>query len=242
MGGRDSGGSAVSTLARVAGAAAAVGVVGAAAAYAYNAVSSRRTKREVPRSFDFDDGSCTEAFKQLTELFEKRIAYIDGAIGTSIEKCKLEEEDFRGERYKEHGRELKGNNDLLAITRPDVIEGIHTEFLNAGADIISTNTLNATTISMAEYELGTSEEVKFINTEAAKLAKRCTQRYMDAHPGETKFVAGAIGPTSETLSISPSEENPSMRGMAYDQVKQVRSFCFLCGLAHHCTAFPQSAC
>ena len=223
MGNREGAGSAVSSLVRVAGAAAAVGVVGAAAAYAYNAITTRKEKRAKENVPEFDDPSCTDAFKQLVQLFESRIAYIDGAMGTSIQEYKLEEEDFRGERYKNHEHELKGNNDLLVITRPDVIEEIHTNFLNAGADIIETNTFNGTTISMADYALEAVDEVQFINREAAKLAKQCTQRYMDAHPGERKFVAGAIGPTNKTLSVSPSVENPAMRGITYDEVKLLRT-------------------
>lgn len=222
MSNREGAGSAVSSLVRVAGAAAAVGVVGAAAAYAYNAISNRKNKRSDARSLEFDDATCTEAFKQLVELFESRIAYIDGAMGTSIQKYELEEADFRGERYKDHGHELKGNNDVLVLTRPDVVEEIHNEFLNAGADIIETNTFNSTTISMADYNLEAVDEVQLINTEAAKLAKKCTERYMKQHPGERKFVAGAIGPTNKTLSVSPSEDNPAERGITYDEVKLVR--------------------
>lgn len=222
MSNRSGSSSAVSSLVKVAGAAAAVGVVGAAAAFAYNAIAARK-KRSDDKSLEFDDPNCTEVFKQLVELFESRIAYIDGAMGTSIQEYKLQEEDYRGERYKDHSAELKGNNDLLAITRPDIIEEIHTNFLNAGADIIETNTFNATTISMADYELEAVDEVRCINQEAAKLAKKCTQRYMDEHPGERKYVAGAIGPTNKALSVSPSEDNPAMRGITYDEVKLVRS-------------------
>jgi 5-methyltetrahydrofolate--homocysteine methyltransferase len=161
----------------------------------------------------------TAAFEQLEDLFQRRIAFIDGAMGTSIQAYKLEEEDFRGERYKDHGHELKGNNDILVITRPDVIEQIHMDYLNAGADIIETNTFNGTTISQADYELQASEEVALINREAAKLAKKCTARYMEMHPGEVKFVAGAIGPTNKTLSVSPSVERPEFRGITYDEVR-----------------------
>lgn len=226
MGGRDSASGVLGVAARAAGAVAAVGAVGAAAAYAYGAVKKSSAKRRDNRNLagGAEDGTRTEAFGQLEELFQKRIAFIDGAMGTSIQKYKLDEEDFRGERYKDHTDELKGNNDLLVITRPDIIDKIHTEFLEAGADIIETNTFNGTTISMADYSLQAVEEVQFINREAAKLAKASVQRYMEAHPGERKFVAGAIGPTNKTLSVSPSVENPASRGITYDEVKLVRFF------------------
>ena len=113
-----------------------------------------------PQRTAADDPTATAAFAQLDALFRERIAFIDGAMGTSIQAFKLEEEDFRGERYKDHGHELKGNNDLLVITRPDVIEQIHTDYLTAGADIIETNTFNGTTISQADYELQALEEVR----------------------------------------------------------------------------------
>lgn len=222
MSNRSGAGSAVSSLVKIAGAAAAVGVVGAAAAFAYNAVSARK-KRSDEKSVEFDDPNCTDVFKQLVQLFESRIAYIDGAMGTSIQEYDLQEEDFRGERYKDHSHELKGNDDVLVITRPDTIEEIHTSFLNAGADIIATNTLNATTISMSDFGLETVDEVRLINHEAAKLAKKCTQRYMDEHPGQRKYVAGAIGPMNKMLSVSSAADNPAMRDVTYDEVKLVRS-------------------
>ena len=117
-----------------------------------------------------------------------------------------------------HSDELKGNNDLLVITRPDVIESIHNAFLEAGADIIETNTFNGTTISQADYALDRKDEVDLINTTAARLAKKCTSAYMAANPGSVKFVAGAIGPTNKTLSVSPSVENPALRGITFDEV------------------------
>ncbi|GAX83119.1 hypothetical protein CEUSTIGMA_g10545.t1 [Chlamydomonas eustigma] len=159
-----------------------------------------------------------EVLPLLEELFQERIAFIDGAMGTMIQRYKLNEEDFRGERYKNHGHELKGNNDLLVLTRPDVIEEIHLAYLEGGADIIEANTFNGTWISQADYELQADEEVADINTAAAKLAKKCTMKYMAANPGSMKFVAGAVGPTNKTLSVSPSVENPAFRGITYDEV------------------------
>ena len=162
----------------------------------------------------------TEAFEQLDSLMRERIIFIDGAMGTQIQKYKLQEEDFRGERYAQHASELKGNNDILVITRPDVIEAIHMAYLEGGADIIETNTFNGTTISQGDYDLDSLVEVDLINTTAAQLAKRCTAAYMAAHPGSRKFVAGAIGPTNKTLSVSPSVENPALRNITFDEVEQ----------------------
>ena len=159
------------------------------------------------------------AFAPLEALMQERIIYIDGAMGTMIQRYKLEEEDFRGERFANHSHELKGNNDLLVLTRPDVIDAIHTAYLEAGADIIETNTFNGTSISQADYELQDRAVVYAINQEAAALAKRSAARYMAAHPeAGPKFVAGAVGPTNKTLSVSPSVENPAFRGITYDEV------------------------
>ncbi|EFJ51715.1 vitamin B12 dependent methionine synthase [Volvox carteri f. nagariensis] len=158
-------------------------------------------------------------FGQLDKLLRERIIFIDGAMGTQVQKYKLEEEDFRGERYANHSHELKGNNDVLVITRPDVIGQIHTAYLEAGADIIETNTFNGTCISQADYELQADEEVALINRTAAQLAKKCVKDFLAAHPESgPRFVAGAIGPTNKTLSVSPSVENPAFRGITYDEV------------------------
>jgi 5-methyltetrahydrofolate--homocysteine methyltransferase len=159
------------------------------------------------------------AFEPLEKLLRERIAYIDGAMGTMIQRYKLGEDDFRGDRYKSHGHELKGNNDVLVLTRPDVIAEIHTQYLESGADIIETNTFNGTSISQADYELQAKEEVYAINRTAAELAKKATAEFMAAHPEQgPKFVAGAVGPTNKTLSVSPSVENPAFRGITYDEV------------------------
>jgi len=160
------------------------------------------------------------AFEQLDKLISTRIFYIDGAMGTSIQKYKLEEQDFVGDRYKGHSKDLKGNNDILVLTRPDVIGEIHTAYLEGGADIIETNTFSGTTIAQADYALDTVEEVYAINKTAAELAKKCTTEYMAKHPGEVKFVAGAMGPTNKTLSVSPSVENPALRGATFDEIEQ----------------------
>eukprot|EP00798_Chlamydomonas_sp_ICE-L_P018254 gene18254-24709_t len=158
-------------------------------------------------------------FEPLDKLFKERIAFIDGAMGTYIQKYRLEEEDFQGDRYTNHTHELKGNNDLLVVTKPDLIEEIHIAFLDGGADIIETNTFNGTCISQADYALESKEEVYRINFEAAKLAKRAVAKFMANNPtSNQRFVAGAIGPTNKTLSVSPSVENPAFRGCTYDEV------------------------
>ena len=159
-----------------------------------------------------------EVLPLLDKLFKERIAFIDGAMGTQIQKYKLTEEDFRGTLFTNHSHELKGNNDLLVLTRPDVIAAIHTAYLEGGADIIETNTFNGTWISQSDYQLQADEEVERINKAAAQLAKSCTLKFMAEHPGSLRFVAGAVGPTNKTLSVSPSVENPAFRGITYDEV------------------------
>lgn len=159
-----------------------------------------------------------DAFKMLDLIMKQRIMVIDGAMGTMIQRYKLEEEDFRGERYKDHTHDLKGDNDVLVITRPDVIETIHREYLEAGADIIETNTFNATCISQADYELQAPEEVILINVEAGKVAARAVDTVLAQDPTKPRFVAGAVGPTNRTLSVSPSVENPAYRATTFDEV------------------------
>lgn len=156
----------------------------------------------------------------LRDLFARRIALLDGAMGTMIQRHPLTEADFRGERYKDHTHDLKGNNDVLVITRPDVIEDIHKEYLEAGADIIETNTFNATTISQGDYELDSKEEVFLLNKTAAEVARRAADYYTSLTPDKPRFVAGAIGPTNKTLSVSPSVENPAFRACNYDEIVQ----------------------
>jgi len=174
----------------------------------------------VPEFLPFvDKMQQSDAFKSLDKLFKSRIALIDGAMGTMIQRYKLQEDDFRAERYKNHSHELKGNNDILVLTRPDVIDAIHTAYLEGGADIIETNTFNGTWISQSDYELQADEEVYAINKTAAELAKKSVDKFLVANPDAgPRFVAGAIGPTNKTLSVSPSVENPAFRGITYDEV------------------------
>lgn len=154
---------------------------------------------------------------KLRELLEQRILMIDGAMGTMIQRYKLEEADYRGARFKDYHMDIKGNNDLLCLTQPHIIKAIHKEYLEAGANIIETNTFNAQAISLADYEMSAlSYEINF---EAAKLAKEAVQEFIAAHPeaaGE-RFVAGAIGPMNKTLSLSPDVNRPGYRAMTFDE-------------------------
>jgi 5-methyltetrahydrofolate--homocysteine methyltransferase len=154
--------------------------------------------------------------KTIQDVLKERILIIDGAMGTMIQRHKLEEKDYRGEQFKDWPIDLKGNNDLLCLTQPAIIEGIHREYLEAGADIIETNTFNAQRISMADYHM---EEVAYaINTAAATIAKRAAKEYTDRNPEKPRFVAGAIGPMSKTLSLSPDVNNPGFRAVSFDEV------------------------
>ena len=160
----------------------------------------------------------TANYGVIQKLFEERILVIDGAMGTSIQKYKLDEPDFRGERYANHTHPLKGNNDILVITRPDVISEIHSKFLECGADFIETNTFSGTSIAQADYELQAEEEVYLINQKAAEIAKECCAKFTAKDPSKPRFVCGAIGPTNRTLSVSPSVENPAFRNVTFDEV------------------------
>lgn len=159
-------------------------------------------------------------FKQsgndLTELLEKRIVFMDGAMGTMIQQYKLTEEDFRDERFKDHPSSLKGNNDLLSLTRPDVIEEVHYKYLKAGSDIIETNTFSATRIGQADYHL---EDYAYeINVESARIAKKACEKMMKEDPSRKCFVAGALGPTNKTASMSPDVNNPAYRAVTFDEL------------------------
>ncbi|MEZ4799382.1 MAG: homocysteine S-methyltransferase family protein [Flavobacteriales bacterium] len=153
----------------------------------------------------------------LSELAKQKVLVLDGAMGTMIQRHKLEEEDFRGERFINHPSPVKGNNDLLVLTQPAIIEGIHLQYFEAGADIVETNTFNAQRISMADYQM---EELSYeINVEAAKCAVRARDKYYEKHgTSEPKFVAGAIGPTNKTASLSPDVNDPGFRGITYDEL------------------------
>jgi 5-methyltetrahydrofolate--homocysteine methyltransferase len=150
---------------------------------------------------------------------QERILVIDGAMGTMIQRHKLQEADYRGEQFKDWHLDIKGNNDILCITQPRIIIDIHRQYLDAGADILETNTFSAQVISMADYQM---EKYSYdINVAAAKCAKIAVQEYMQANPNSTaKYVAGAIGPMNRTLSLSPDVNNPGFRAMTFDQAME----------------------
>ncbi|MBT3594432.1 MAG: methionine synthase, partial [Verrucomicrobia bacterium] len=152
----------------------------------------------------------------LSKLLRERIVLIDGAMGTMIQKCKLTEEDFRGERFKDWKRDLKGNNDLLNLTRPEVIRDIHLEYLRAGADIIETNTFNAQAVSLADY--GMESLAYELAHSGASVAREAADLFMKECPERTAFVAGAIGPTTKTASVATDNENPAARDITYNQL------------------------
>jgi 5-methyltetrahydrofolate--homocysteine methyltransferase len=151
----------------------------------------------------------------LRALFASRIAILDGAMGTMIQDYKLTEADFRGERFKNHAHDLRGNNDLLSLTRPDIIEAIHTAYFEAGADVVETNTFNCTSISQADYKLGPL--VSELNLAAAQVARRAADKSA-AKLGRPCFVAGALGPTNRTASMSPDVNRPDFRAVTFDDL------------------------
>jgi 5-methyltetrahydrofolate--homocysteine methyltransferase len=153
----------------------------------------------------------------LHDVLARRILILDGAMGTMIQRYALTEEDFRGERFRRHPRDLRGNNDLLVLTRPHVIAEIHRQYLDAGADIIETNTFNSNAISQADY--GLQSIARELNVAAARAAREAADEWAHKTPGRPRCVAGAIGPTNQTLSISPDVNNPAGRGVTFDQVR-----------------------
>lgn len=152
----------------------------------------------------------------IRELLKTRILVLDGAMGTMIQRHKLEEEDFRGERFKDHQQPLKGDNDLLSITRPDIIKDIHAQYYAAGADIAETNTFSGTTIAQADY--GLEDAVYDINYQSAKIAKEVADEFTAKEPNKPRYVAGSIGPTNRTASLSPDVNDPGYRAVTFDQL------------------------
>src|SRR5246127_2074267 len=158
----------------------------------------------------------TAAEQALRELAGKKILVLDGAMGTMIQDLQLDEAAFRGERFKDFHRDIKGNNDLLILTQPRAIQGIHAQYLRAGADIVATNTFSSTTIAQADYEMG--DLAYELNREGARLAKAAAT-LGTAEDGKPRFVAGALGPTNRTASISPDVSNPGYRAVTFDQLR-----------------------
>ena len=151
----------------------------------------------------------------LPALLAQRILIIDGAMGTMIQRYKLSEADFRGQRFQDHPKDLKGNNDLLVLTQPQVIRQIHEQYLAAGADLVETNTFGATSIAQDDYRLG--HLAREMNVAAAKLAREACDKY--ATPDKPRFVAGALGPTPRTASISPDVNDPAARNISFDELR-----------------------
>ncbi len=153
----------------------------------------------------------------LHQLLARRILIIDGAMGTMIQRLKLSDADFRGARFADHPHDLKGNSDLLVLTRPDDIARIHAQYLDAGADIVETNTFTATSISQADYGL---ESLAYeINVEGARIARRVVDEWNAKGGAEPRFVAGSMGPTNRTLSISPDVNNAAFRASTFDEMR-----------------------
>ncbi len=157
----------------------------------------------------------------LKRAAEERILILDGAMGTMIQRYKLGEDEYRGARFKDHPSDLKGNNDLLVLSQPEIIRAIHDAYFEAGADIVETNTFNAQSISQADY--GLQSIVHDLNVEAAKLARAAADAWTAKTPEKPRFVAGAIGPTNRTASISPDVNNPGFRNVSFDKLVEAYS-------------------
>ena len=155
--------------------------------------------------------------ENIEDILKKRILVLDGAMGTMLQRYKFQEADFRGERFKDWPSDLQGNNDLLSLTQPEAVKEIHRKFLEAGADIIETNTFSGTTIAMADYDM--EELVYELNYESAKIAKQVAEEFTKKNPGKPRFVAGSIGPTNKTASMSPDVNDPGFRAISFDELR-----------------------
>jgi 5-methyltetrahydrofolate--homocysteine methyltransferase len=153
---------------------------------------------------------------KIQEILKNKILVLDGAMGTMIQRHKLEEEDFRKGWFENHPKSLKGNNDLLSLTRPEIIEEIHRQYFEAGADIAETNTFSGTTVAQADYDL--QDFVHEINYHSAKIARKVADEFTALNPNKPRFVAGSIGPTNRTASISPDVNDPGFRGITFDEL------------------------
>lgn len=154
--------------------------------------------------------------QDIKKILKERILVLDGAMGTMIQRYKLEEEDFRGERFKDHKHSLKGNNDILSITRPEIIKEIHTKYFQAGADIAETNTFSSTSIAQSDYKM---EDIVYeLNFQSAKIAKEVANEFTVREPHKPRFVAGSIGPTNRTASLSPDVNDPGYRAVTFDEL------------------------
>ena len=155
----------------------------------------------------------------IKEIIKERILILDGAMGTMIQRHKLTEEDFRDERLQNHSLSLKGNNDLLSITRPEIIKDIHRAYYRAGADIAETNTFSSTSIAQEDYGLQSEEWVYELNYQSAKIAKEVAIEFSEKEPEKPRFVAGSMGPTNKTASLSPDVNDPGFRAVTFDDLR-----------------------
>lgn len=155
--------------------------------------------------------------KRIEELLKNRILVLDGAMGTMLQRYKFTEADFRGTRFKDWEHPLQGNNDLLSLTQPQAIEAIHRKYFAAGADIVETNTFSGTTIAMADYHM--EALVYELNYESARIAKKVAKEFTAAEPNKPRFVAGSIGPTNKTASMSPDVNDPGFRAISFDELR-----------------------
>ena len=153
----------------------------------------------------------------LQQAIQNRILVLDGAMGTMLQRYNFSEEDYRGERFKDYPSSLKGNNDLLSLTQPHAIAEVHAKYFEAGADIVETNTFSGTTIGMADYNM--EELVYELNFESAKIAKKVAEEFTKANPNQPRFVAGSIGPTNKTASLSPDVNRPEYRAITFDELR-----------------------
>jgi len=155
--------------------------------------------------------------KDINKILQERVLILDGAMGTMLQRYKFTEEDFRGERFKEWPHPLQGNNDLLSLTQPEAIATVHAKYFEAGADIVETNTFSGTTIAMADYHL--EESVYEINYESARIAKKVADEFTAKEPHKPRFVAGSIGPTNKTASMSPDVNDPGYRAVSFNDLR-----------------------
>ncbi|QRM89236.1 5-methyltetrahydrofolate--homocysteine methyltransferase [Lacinutrix sp. WUR7] len=153
----------------------------------------------------------------IKNILQKHILVLDGAMGTMLQQYNFSEEDFRGERFKDYPSSLKGNNDLLSLTQPEAIATIHAKYFEAGADIVETNTFSGTTIAMADYDM--EDLVYELNYESAKIAKKVAEEFTKQNPSKPRFVAGSIGPTNKTASLSPDVNRPEYRAITFDELR-----------------------
>ena len=155
--------------------------------------------------------------KNIREILEERILVLDGAMGTMLQRYKFQEKDFRGERFKDWEHSLQGNNDLLSLTQPDAIAEVHRKYFAAGADIVETNTFSGTTIAMADYHM--EDLVYELNYESAKIARKVADEFTNKEPDKPRFVAGSMGPTNKTASMSPDVNDPGFRAISFDELR-----------------------